>query len=460
MQDLNLLKRGNGLKNSRLSEYDALALGLIFLWVLSFPLYGPLGYLVLGDQAWLVGQIFSLSHGLGLIALGILEVAPSRNRINLLCGLVILAFTILVSFIDHQVWLAFSALVMGWAAAFLVLSFVPRLVGGRDTVLTLGLAMALANLGLSLAQTFQGISVLEGRILLALLGTMPFLAAVLMGEEPEAKGEPLGLKGQTGFYYFVFMGSCAYLCGGVWYRILGPVFFSHFAYLAGIDSLVYAVWVISLGLYFNHRKIEDMGALAVCLLGMSFCLVLAFRKQTEVFLGSILLINMGLASLDLFYWSVLSRFAEKIKVRAVFGVGLGTSLLSLSAGGMLLERSAGGSEPDFIRGMASIGLLLLLVVIILFARFRPDKDKREEEEMLPDLVKDAKEIGEERELDLTPSERRVYDLLVQGYSDVRIAEELLISRNTVKFHVRNILRKAGVANRKELLAMRLKRDTE
>ena len=125
-----------------------------------------------------------------------------------------------------------------------------------------------------------------------------------------------------------------------------------------------------------------------------------------------------------------------------------------------MERSAGGSEPDFIRGMASIGLLLLLVVIILFARFRPDKDKREEEEKLPDLVKDVREIGEERELDLTPSERRVYDLLVQGYSDVRIAEELLISRHTVKFHVRNILRKAGFANRKELLAMRLKRDTE
>jgi hypothetical protein len=42
--------------------------------------------------------------------------------------------------------------------------------------------------------------------------------------------------------------------------------------------------------------------------------------------------------------------------------------------------------------------------------------------------------------------------LLHGMTDKQMAERLTISINTVKFHTRNILRKAGAANRIELLA--------
>ncbi|MCW3490954.1 helix-turn-helix domain-containing protein [Dethiobacter alkaliphilus] len=56
---------------------------------------------------------------------------------------------------------------------------------------------------------------------------------------------------------------------------------------------------------------------------------------------------------------------------------------------------------------------------------------------------------------LTPTEKKVYMLLLQGRTNADIAKELHISQNTVKFHVRNTLRKAGVKNRKELLSRSL-----
>ncbi|MFZ2173591.1 MAG: response regulator transcription factor [Rhodococcus sp. (in: high G+C Gram-positive bacteria)] len=50
---------------------------------------------------------------------------------------------------------------------------------------------------------------------------------------------------------------------------------------------------------------------------------------------------------------------------------------------------------------------------------------------------------------LTPREQEVLRLLAVGQSNAKIGERLFISSTTVKFHVKNILRKLGVAGRAE-----------
>jgi NarL family two-component system response regulator LiaR len=55
--------------------------------------------------------------------------------------------------------------------------------------------------------------------------------------------------------------------------------------------------------------------------------------------------------------------------------------------------------------------------------------------------------------DLTPREREVLALMVEGLNNPRIAERLVMSRSTVKFHVSNILSKLGVASRTEAVAL-------
>jgi NarL family two-component system response regulator LiaR len=60
--------------------------------------------------------------------------------------------------------------------------------------------------------------------------------------------------------------------------------------------------------------------------------------------------------------------------------------------------------------------------------------------------------------DLTPREREVLALMVEGLNNPGIAERLVMSRSTVKFHVSNILSKLGVASRTEAVALALQKN--
>lgn len=59
--------------------------------------------------------------------------------------------------------------------------------------------------------------------------------------------------------------------------------------------------------------------------------------------------------------------------------------------------------------------------------------------------------------DLTPREREVLALLVEGLNNQELAERLVLSLGTVKFHISNIYSKLGVSSRVEAVTLAMQR---
>jgi two-component system, NarL family, response regulator LiaR len=58
--------------------------------------------------------------------------------------------------------------------------------------------------------------------------------------------------------------------------------------------------------------------------------------------------------------------------------------------------------------------------------------------------------------DITEREKEILALMVEGLANANIAERLIVSQSTVKFHVSNILSKLGVSSRTEAVALAIK----
>ena len=74
------------------------------------------------------------------------------------------------------------------------------------------------------------------------------------------------------------------------------------------------------------------------------------------------------------------------------------------------------------------------------------------------LIQAARRKSSHPEFRLTDREREVLALIAEGLSNAEIAERLIISLSTVKFHVGNILRQLGVSSRTEAAALAWQHD--
>lgn len=72
-------------------------------------------------------------------------------------------------------------------------------------------------------------------------------------------------------------------------------------------------------------------------------------------------------------------------------------------------------------------------------------------------VRYAVDLAMGEEFRLTDTEKEVLRMMVEGQTNSQIAERLVTSNSTIKFHVGNILRKLGATNRTEAVALALRR---
>jgi DNA-binding NarL/FixJ family response regulator len=120
----------------------------------------------------------------------------------------------------------------------------------------------------------------------------------------------------------------------------------------------------------------------------------------------------------------------------------------------LFEAIKSGAQGYLFKNLASEELLQLLQGV---ARGEPALTPALGRKLLREFARPATAAAPPHAVDgleaLTEREREVLDLLVQGITSNReLAERLVITENTVKYHFRNILDKLHVQNRAQVVA--------
>jgi DNA-binding NarL/FixJ family response regulator len=90
----------------------------------------------------------------------------------------------------------------------------------------------------------------------------------------------------------------------------------------------------------------------------------------------------------------------------------------------------------------------IIIVIHKISRYSRDERTWAEEASAMEMAK---------EYHLTETEHRVLTLIAEGKSNPQIAEQLVVSPSTVRFHVTSILLKLGVTSRTEAATIAVRR---
>lgn len=428
--------------------YRGLALAAFFGWLLSFPMFGKLLMETAGERALLLGLLFVISHGLGFLISALLSAKRTASRIPArIAGTICAALTVTYAFIHGEPMAdIFIMALLGLSAAYIVSGWTVQFSLNDRPIETLAVAMAGANIVTALVNMPVQIPEKLPFFLLAaiaLAGVFTFGSTDIEETGKKAGPREPGMKKtvSTMIIPLAAYSVAIYLIGGIWYNTFSLQLAASPLWESSIGFLLYSGGIIVWALPAKRGQPGNLAPYSLSLLGVG--LVIALTRSDNSFLVWVhhAAPNLGFAAADLFFWYALWTVARYYPGRRVFGFGLGASLLLI---GLSTAISAVGWAYGFPVLVFITALTLLFLIVPMISRN-------------PFRMMNLSVAGSEGVADtpvppgnLTPAESKIYLLLMQGASDSEMAEALFISRHTVKFHVRNILRKLEVKNRKEL----------
>lgn len=424
-------------------------LGALFAWLLSFPMFGRLLMDTAGERGVTLGLTFVLSHALGLLLLHLLpaELAAASLPVKTAGGL--LFFLTLVFTFLHGVFMVdlLIFILLGLITAYLVLAWVSWFALQDRPLEVLVIAMTGANVIFAavnvpvLAPGRLGLVLLAALALAGVFVFQPVVCEQGAEEKMPQKGCPSGgmLKALAAFVV------ATYFVGGIWYHSFPLYFASEPYWELTIGALIYIGGIIFLSRLVRRGQPGELAPFSLSALGLGLLIALTDSDNTLVVLSYHTAFKLGLAAADLLFWYALWVLGKFYGSRRVFGLGLGFSLL-LIASSIILRLLGWFYASPTLLFLSALALLFMAVPLITRHPFQ-----------LVNLLAAEKETSVICDTltppgILTPTENKIYLLLMQGAGDSEIAEKMYISRHTAKFHVRNILRKLKAKNRKELLS--------
>jgi len=426
-----------------------LSYGLFLGWMLSFPYSGPI-YEYLSYWYNFTGDYFSLAYiGVPVIFLVFFGYIKSKEkypkRLAIYSTAVCFAGNLLLFFGVAHWYITFTF--MGIASVLFVVGwsyFYTVSVSYKDKIKVMGLTIILGNLVLY----FINILIKSGFETYALVVSLAALTISILSSNFLTFEKSYDYSFDTSKdikKIIVLLSAVLFLINindGLNNELVAPLFHGIKSNVVLYERLPYIFAMIYLVVFSDKISHLSIFYLAIFLIGMSNVVLMVLGISETSFYVNETILQSGLGIGDLFIWSMIGHvghlYGRPYKITSFALISLLTSVFLGRVLGIVFSKSPDG-------GLYTIAVSFTTVFVTML--------------ILPKLFstidREVVEIKEERKFEsrintLTERELQIYNLIIKGLKNHEIAEELYISENTLKTHLRNVYKKLNVAGKKEL----------
>lgn len=251
---------------------------------------------------------------------------------------------------------------------------------------------------------------------------------------------------------------------GLMYHVVNPAF-------AHLDWLVSWYWAIPyiIALYIV-RNLPDKANrnyilyVAIAMIGLSFIgfMMLNHSALSYLIIDTLMLGACGVY--DLFWWSILGEMLDSHDNPAkIFGIGLSANVLGIFIGGMLGSTITASDSKNI--NSSVLALIVVLIILVILPLLHKRLNTLLKSHVFLTALCEMAPIKQEEAIDsfvmidlLTERESEIAALLLKGRTYKMIANELHLSENTIKTHIKNIYSKFNIRSKTELVKLLMQKE--
>jgi DNA-binding CsgD family transcriptional regulator len=426
-----------------------LSYGFFLGWMLSFPYNGPI-YEYISYWYNFSGEYYPLAYiGVPIVFLVFFGVIKSREtypkRLTIYSLVVCFAGNLLLFFGVTYWYIIFTFMgiasvlfVIGWSYFFTISA------SYKDKIKVMGFTIVLGNLVLYLINIMVklGFETYAMNSLLVVL-SLSLLASNFLTFEKSydyAFDTSKNIK-----KLIILIAAILFLINvndGLSSKLIEPLFMEIEEHIIFYKRIPYIMAIIVLVVFSDKLSHLSSFYIAIFLLGMSNVALMVLGINELGFYVNETMLQWGLGIGDLFIWTVIGHvghlYGRPYKITSFALISLLTSVFLGRILGIIFS-----SSPDGGLYTIAVSFTTVFVTILIIPNLFDTIDR--------EVVKIKEENKFEKKVNtLTEREIEIYNLLIKGKKNHEIAEELYITDNTLKTHLRNIYKKLNVAGKKEL----------
>lgn len=449
---------------NKLSERNiaVIVFSLFFSWLLAFPFEGQVLYFLLEKyNIYSANFIFKsmASHLLGLLSCSFyIKSMMSAKKLIFTSIVVCLLCTSVFLFKPSFLWnflliissFAAGASVAAWAFYFKELTKVDeRLKMAADGLIFSNVLMVVINIISVNSTPYGGLIFSMILLLLALFFSLklPNASVIQHGDEKVIDRKNI-VKPLLLLCVFIFIAT---INSGLMYQVINP-------YFAHLDVIVSWYWALPyIGAIFIMRNISApkriyMLYVAIAMIGLGFISFLIMNSSWVSYIVIDTLILAAFGIYDLFWWCVIGEMLDYTSNPSrLLGIGLAFNVSGVLAGGMIGSAIFTSSNNKLNSSIIALALAFIILIILPILHNKLSDLLKIQSYSVSVKAKDHKDPLYFSQL--TERENEIVVLLLKGRTYKMIADEIYLSENTIKTHIKNIYSKLNVNSKTELIKL-------